>query len=68
MLMSAALPGWGQLYNGELNKAIWWGLGFFCLTIPSTVAIGSVFAAGIHVRRLYLEWTGITRLMVWRHD
>ena len=39
MLMSAALPGWGQLYNGELNKAIWWGLGFFCLTIPSTVTI-----------------------------
>jgi signal peptidase I len=33
-LMSLVLPGYGQLYNGALNKAIWIFLGFAFLTIP----------------------------------
>lgn len=34
-LMSAVLPGFGQLYNGELNKAAWLFLGFTFFTIPA---------------------------------
>jgi signal peptidase I len=34
LLMSLVLPGYGQLYNGALNKAIWIFLGFAFLTIP----------------------------------
>ncbi len=48
LLMSFILPGYGQLYNGELNKAIWLFLGFALLTVP-----------GIAVIALYLpvSWT-----------
>ncbi|HEX5125810.1 MAG TPA: signal peptidase I [Rhodocyclaceae bacterium] len=33
-LMSIVLPGLGQLYNGELNKAIWLFIGFAFFSIP----------------------------------
>jgi signal peptidase I len=33
-LMSLVLPGFGQLHNGELNKALWLFLGFAFVTIP----------------------------------
>lgn len=39
LLMSAILPGFGQLYNGEPNKAIWLFLGFAFLSIPGTALI-----------------------------
>ena len=32
--MSLVLPGFGQLYNGEANKAIWLFFGFAVLSIP----------------------------------
>jgi hypothetical protein len=31
LLMSLALPGFGQLYNGELNRAIWFYLSYCAL-------------------------------------
>ncbi len=34
LMMSFVLPGFGQLYNGEPNKAIWLFLGFALLSIP----------------------------------
>lgn len=34
-LMSAILPGFGQLYNGDINKAAWIFLGFAFFTIPA---------------------------------
>lgn len=42
LLMSLILPGYGQLYNGDLNKAIWFFLGFALLTIPA-VAIFALY-------------------------
>ena len=33
-IMSMVLPGYGQLYNGQVNKAIWLFLGFVWLTVP----------------------------------
>lgn len=38
-LMSLALPGWGQLYNGEANRAIWCLLVFALLLLPGTAAL-----------------------------
>lgn len=34
-LLSAILPGLGQIYNGELNKAAWFLLIFTCLSVPA---------------------------------
>lgn len=36
-LMSLVLPGLGQLYNGEVNRAIWLFLGFALLSVPGLV-------------------------------
>ena len=38
-LMSLALPGWGQLYNGEANRAIWCFLTFAVLLLPGTALL-----------------------------
>ena len=35
-LMSLVLPGFGQLYNGQLNRGIWFFLIFSALLIPGT--------------------------------
>jgi len=34
VLLSFVLPGFGQFYNGELNKAIWFFLAFAVLLVP----------------------------------
>lgn len=39
LLMSLFLPGFGQLYNGEANKAIWLYLIFSILTIPGVAMV-----------------------------
>jgi signal peptidase I len=39
LLMSFVLPGYGQLYNGEVNKAIWLFLCFALLTVPAVAVI-----------------------------
>ncbi len=38
-LASLVLPGFGQLYNGELNRAIWLFLGFSLLCIPGVALV-----------------------------
>jgi signal peptidase I len=42
LLMSLALPGWGQLYNGQANRAIWAFLGFALLLLPGTAMLALV--------------------------
>jgi signal peptidase I len=39
LLMSLILPGFGQLYNGEVNKAIWLFLIFALLTVPAVAVV-----------------------------
>lgn len=39
LMMSLVLPGFGQLYNGEPNKAIWLFLGFALLSIPGVALV-----------------------------
>jgi signal peptidase I len=38
-LLSLVLPGFGQIYNGEVNKAIWLFLAFGFVNIPVMVAV-----------------------------
>lgn len=45
MAMSLVLPGLGQLYNGEVNKAIWLFLCFAFLSIPG-VALVALYLPG----------------------
>ena len=44
-LMSTALPGLGQLYNGEFNKAIWIFLLFSLTGIPLVIVIALLLPA-----------------------
>lgn len=39
LLMSLILPGFGQLYNGKLNKAIWLFIGFAFFSVPGVALI-----------------------------
>ncbi len=45
LAMSFVLPGFGQLYNGEPNKAIWLFVAFAMLSIPG-VAFVALYLAG----------------------
>lgn len=38
-VMSAMLPGFGQLYNGQINKSLWFFVAFCLIAIPLTVII-----------------------------
>lgn len=45
LAMSLILPGFGQLYNGEANKAIWLFLGFAFLSVPG-IALVALYLPG----------------------
>lgn len=70
-LMSAVLPGFGQLYNGQLDKGIWLFLGFALLSVPGValialclpaawtipaLALGLLAALGIWIGSLVDAW------------
>lgn len=62
-LLSLALPGLGQLYNGELNKALWIFLAFALAGMP-----GSVFAtlyAPSPLMAPLLALVALTTLGIW---
>jgi signal peptidase I len=42
-LLSLALPGLGQFYNGELNKALWLFLGFLLIGTFPGVTIAALY-------------------------
>ncbi|MEQ1619762.1 MAG: signal peptidase I [Methylococcales bacterium] len=46
LAMSFVLPGFGQLYNGEANKAIWLFIAFAVLSIPGLVFIALYLSGG----------------------
>ena len=45
-LMSAVLPGFGQLYNGDANRAIWLFLAFLFLNVPWVASL-ALFVDGV---------------------
>ena len=63
LLMSAVLPGFGQLYNGEVNRAIWLFLAFSFLNVPWLVLVTLYLPGGLLVPLLLV--TFIAAMTVW---
>lgn len=57
-LFSLVLPGFGQFYNGEVNKAIWLFLGFALLLIPGTALVALYLPARAMMPALLLSLAG----------
>ena len=63
VLMSAVLPGFGQLYNGEVNRAIWFYLAFIFINVPWIAVIALYVSGGLMLPVLVL--TLMAGLTVW---
>jgi signal peptidase I len=64
LLMSFALPGFGQLYNGQINKAIWLFLCFGLLSIPGLALIALFLPPSLTVPALALALLATVGLWV----
>ena len=64
-LASLVLPGLGQLYNGELNRAIWLFLCFALLSIPGLVLVTLYLPDGLMVPALALGL--LITLAIWAY-
>ena len=62
-LASLVLPGFGQFYNGDLNRAIWLFLGFAMLCIPAIALIALYLPDGMMLPVLVLGL--VAALSVW---
>lgn len=54
-LMSAALPGFGQLYNGHVNRAIWIFIIFSLMVIPAPAVIALFLPPALTVAMIGLS-------------
>jgi signal peptidase I len=63
LLMSLVLPGFGQLYNGELNRAAWLFLCFAFLGIPG-IALIALYLPGGWMMPALLASLALT-LLIW---
>ena len=64
-VMSLALPGWGQLYNGQPNRAIWCFLSFSLLVLPGTALFALVVPPMLMLPTLLLGLGGALGLWVY---
>ena len=67
-LASLVLPGFGQLYNGDLNRAIWLFLSFALLCIPAVALIALYLPASLMLPCLLLGLclaVGVWAYAVW---
>jgi signal peptidase I len=55
LAMSLVLPGFGQLYNGEVNKAIWLFLGFAFVSAPGVALVALYLPDGWMMPALLLS-------------
>ena len=62
-LASLILPGFGQFYNGDLNRAIWLFLGFAMLCIPAIALVALYLPDGMMLPVLVLSL--VAALSVW---
>lgn len=62
-IMSMVLPGYGQLYNGQVNKAIWLFLGFVWLTVPMVTIAALYLPADLMVPALLLG--ALSVMLLW---
>jgi len=65
LLMSLVLPGFGQLYNGEVNRAIWWFLIYFALGVPGLAVVALYMPSGLMLAALVLTLVAIVSLWVY---
>lgn len=63
LAMSLVLPGFGQLYNGELNKAIWLFLAVAFLSIPGIALVALYLPDGWMIPALVLSL--LSALTLW---
>lgn len=61
--MSLVLPGFGQLYNGEVNKAIWLFLAYAFLTLPGVALVALYLPNGWMMPALLLSL--VATLSLW---
>lgn len=61
-LMSLVLPGFGQLYNGQVNKAIWLFLAFALISVPGIAAIALYLPAVLTVPTLAVSALAVVGL------
>ena len=61
-LMSLVLPGYGQLYNGQVNKAIWLFLAFALISVPGIAVIALYLPAVLTVPTLLLGTLAVIAL------
>jgi|SRR5665213_2299270 len=59
-LLSLALPGLGQFYNGELNKALWLFLGFVLVGCFPGVTIAALYVPAVLMLPLLLISVALT--------
>jgi signal peptidase I len=64
--MSLALPGWGQLYNGQINRAIWSFLAFSLMLLPGTALVSLAVPPALMAPALVLGLLGT--LGLWLHS
>lgn len=62
-LMSTALPGFGQLYNGQVNRAIWLFLVFSIVSVPLVAVVALLLPSGLMVG--VLACSSILALAIW---
>jgi len=62
-LLSLAMPGLGQLYNGGLNRALWLFLAFVAISVPG-VAIAALYVPSVLMLPLLLASVLLT-LGIW---
>lgn len=62
-LMSAILPGFGQLYNGQINKSLWIFLAFCLLAMPLTVVVALYLP--VKLTAVVLALASLMTLAVW---
>lgn len=65
LLMSAVLPGFGQLYNGEVNRAIWLFLAFLFLNVPWLALVALYLPGGLLVPLMVLTFVGAASIWVY---
>ena len=61
-LMSLVLPGFGQLYNGQVNKAIWLFLAFALISVPGIAAIALYLPTVLTVPTLALSLIAVVAM------
>lgn len=54
VLMGFVLPGFGQLYNGELNKAIWYFIAFVLVSVPGVALVALHIPKGAMIYALII--------------